>query len=241
MTGFFFRPLPWLSLFFLPMFAVLVALGFWQLERLQWKLALISEMSTHLHAPPLSLDQILKVPPNRAQYRRVVLEGRFENGDEAYVYSTDEKGIPVYHLVVPFKLIDGRTLFFDRGIIPLSLRNPATRRRGILEGVQRVVGIWRTPDAPGFFTPKPDLAHRVWYSRDISGMARTFKIVPAAPVIVEADATPVPGGWPKGGQTVVTLRNDHLEYALTWFLLAAGLVVVYFAYHRSRDRLGFRR
>jgi surfeit locus 1 family protein len=57
-------------------------------------------------------------------------------------------------------------------------------------------------------------------------------------VIVEADATPNPGGWPKGGQTVVTFRNEHLQYAITWFALAAGLLAVYLAYHRSRGRLG---
>ena len=47
-----------------------------------------------------------------------------------------------------------------------------------------------------------------------------------------------PGGWPKGGQTVVTFRNEHLQYAITWFALAAGLLAVYLAYHRSRGRLG---
>jgi surfeit locus 1 family protein len=56
-------------------------------------------------------------------------------------------------------------------------------------------------------------------------------------VIVEADSTPNPGGWPKGGQTRVNFRNEHLQYAITWFLLAAGLLAVYFAYHVSRGRL----
>ena len=57
------------------------------------------------------------------------------------------------------------------------------------------------------------------------------------PVIVEADAAPVPGGWPRGGQTVVTLRNDHLQYAITWYGLAAALVGVFavFAFG-SRNR-----
>lgn len=240
MTGFYFRPLPRMTLFFVPMLIALIGLGVWQLERLQWKLALISEMSSHLTAPPISLDRILALPKGQAQYRRVVLDGRFENGDEAYVYTATDNGLADYHLIVPFRLVDGRVLFVDRGIIPLALRNPATRGTGVLEGRRRVVGIWRTPDAAGLFTPKPDLGRRVWYSRDIAGMARAFGIVPAALVVVEADATPNPGGWPKGGQTVVTLPNDHLQYALTWFLMAIALVVVYFAYHKSRGRLGFR-
>ena len=60
-----------------------------------------------------------------------------------------------------------------------------------------------------------------------------------APVLVEADATPNRGGWPKGGQTEVHFRNEHLQYAITWFALAAGLLGVYIAYHVSRGRLSF--
>ena len=60
-------------------------------------------------------------------------------------------------------------------------------------------------------------------------------------MLIEADTTPNPGGWPRGGQTVVTFRNEHLQYAITWFLMAAALLGVYLAYHVSRGRLGFSR
>ena len=103
-----------------------------------------------------------------------------------------------------------------------------------------MVGVWRTPDAVGFFTPQADKAMRVWYARDVAAIAKADRVVLAAPVIVEADATANPGGWPKGGQTVVQFRNEHLQYAITWFALAAALLGVYLAYHRSRGRLNFR-
>ena len=44
---------------------------------------------------------------------------------------------------------------------------------------------------------------------------------------LEADATPNPGGLPIGGQSVINLRNDHLQYAITWFALAIGIFAVY--------------
>jgi surfeit locus 1 family protein len=236
-----FRPLPIFTAFSIPLLAALVALGVWQLQRLHWKLGLIAEMNAHLHAAPMSFDDIVKLPAQDAQYRRVALSGRFENDQEAYVYAATDDGLPAYHVVTPFVLDGGRIVFFDRGIVPPNLKDPATRRVGLLEGEQKVVGVWRTPDAPGFFTPPPDLAHRVWYSRDIAGMSKALHIMPAVPVIVEADATPVPGGWPRGGQTIVALPNDHLQYALTWFLMAAALVAVYLAYHRAQGRLSFGR
>ena len=236
----YFRPLPRFTAFCVPLLAALIALGVWQLQRLHWKLGLIAEMNAHLHAAPMSLDDILKLPQQDAQYRQVALDGHFENDDEFYVFAATDNGLAAYHVVTPFALDDGRVLFVDRGIVPPTLRDPDTRRAGLLAGEQHVVGVWRTPDPPGLFTPAPDLRNRVWYSRNIAGMAKALGIKAAAPVIVEADATPVPGGWPKGGQTVVSLPNDHLQYALTWFLMAASLVVIYFAYHRAQGRLGFR-
>jgi surfeit locus 1 family protein len=125
----------------------------------------------------------------------------------------------------------------DRGLVPPALRDPATRVPSLLKGEQRVMGVLRTPDSPGPFTPAPDLARKVWYARDLKGIALALHIRLAAPIVVEADAAPNPGGWPLGGQTVVSLPNDHLQYAITWFLLAAALVIVYFAYHRARGRL----
>jgi surfeit locus 1 family protein len=237
----YFRPLPRFTAFCIPLLAALIALGVWQLQRLHWKLDLIAQMNGHLHAPPLSLDDILKLPQLDAQYRRVALDGRFENDRESYVFTATDEGLSAYHVVTPFALDDGRILFVDRGLVPPALRQPQTRAAGLLEGEQHVVGVWRTPDAPGFFTPAPDLKNRVWYSHDVPGIAKALALKPVSPVIVEADATPVPGGWPKGGQTVVSLPNDHLQYALTWFLLAASLVVIYFVYHRAQGRLGLKR
>jgi surfeit locus 1 family protein len=215
--------------------AILVGLGVWQLERLQWKLALIAEVSGHMSAAPLSVDQALKTSADAMQYRRVALEGRFDNAKEAYVFTTREGGEAVYHVLTPFLTSQGQTLMVDRGYIPKDKLAPV--RRTPLEGVTQMVGVWRVPDAPGTFTPAPDATHRIWYSRDLKGIAAADHIQLAAPVVIEADAAPNPGGWPKGGQTVVSFRNEHLSYAVTWFGLAAGLLGVYLAYHVSKGRL----
>ena len=235
-----FHPIPLLTLFFLPALAALIALGVWQLDRLQWKLGLIEEMTRNMSAAPIPVDRTLAMKASDAQYRHVSLTGRFDNSKEAYVYTTARDGAPVYHVVTPFILDDERVFLVDRGLIPLPLRDPATRQAGELEGERSIGGIWRTPDAPGPFTPAPDLAHRTWYSRDLKSIAKADGIASAAPVIIEADAAPNPGGWPKGGQTIVDLPNDHLQYAVTWFALAAGLMFVYLAYHRAQGRLDFR-
>jgi surfeit locus 1 family protein len=232
-----FRPMPVFTLFAAVMLALLVSLGVWQVQRLHWKLGLIAQVSRSLTLPPVSLDTALKLG-KAAEYRPVALTGRFDHAKEAYVRGLKE-GTPVWHVITPFTTDDGRTLLVDRGIVPDALRNPASRKPGQVQGDVRLVAVWRTPDPPGFFTPKPDLARRAWYSRDVKSIAAADHITLAAPVLLEANAAPNPGGWPKGGQTQVTFRNEHLQYALTWFGLAAALIGVYLAYHIQKGRLSW--
>ena len=235
----FFRPLPAMTAACAIAFAVAMGLGVWQVERLHWKLGLIAQVQHNMSAAPISIDAAMALGP-QAQYRRVAADGSFDNAKEAYAFATDATGAMVYHVLVPFTLGDGRVLMVDRGVVPKERLDPATRSGGQLQDVRHVVGVWRTPDPTGAFTPAPDRAHRIWYARDVAGMAKADGVALAAPVVIEADATPNPGGWPKGGQTVVAFRNEHLQYAITWFGLAAVLAGVYVAYHVSRGRLGFK-
>lgn len=225
-----FRPLPGVTVATAILLALLLGLGVWQLQRLHWKLALIEQVNRNLHAAPLTLDAALRLGEG-AEYRRVTLRGRYDNAHEFYIFDTGR-----FHVVTPFTTDDRRILLVDRGIVPADLRPRTTRQAGLIEGETDVTGVWRHEDLPGAFTPPPDTIQRVWYVRNAGGMARVDHLRLAAPVIVEADATPNPGGWPRGGQTRVEFRNEHLQYAITWFLMAAGLLGVYIAFHISRGR-----
>jgi surfeit locus 1 family protein len=190
-------------------------------------------------APPVSLDDVLAMKQDAAQYRHVTLHGRFDHAKEAYVFTTDA-GAAVYHVLTPFTADDGRVLMVDRGEVPKDKLDPASRGEGNVPGETQVTGVWRVPDAPGSFTPPPDAKQRIWYARDLAGISAADRIKLAAPVVVEADAAPNPGGWPKGGKTVVTFRNQHLGYAITWFGVAIVLLGVWLAYHISRGRIAFK-
>jgi len=142
-------------------------------------------------------------------------------------------------VLTPFRTDDGKVLMVDRGEIPKEKLDPAARASGNVSGDVQVTGVWRVPDAPGAFTPPPDVAHRIWYARDLAAIAAADHLTLSAPVVVEADAAPNPGGWPRGGQTVVSFRNQHLSYAVTWFGLAIVLLGVWFSYHISKGRIAF--
>ena len=232
-----FRPYPGFTIATVILTGILVWLGVWQMQRLAWKENLIATVSGHMAASPIGLDQALKMSADDVQYRKVALTGHFDNAKEAYVFTTSAQGDAVYHVFTPFLTDDGRTLMVDRGAVPQSRLSPQSRRP--VEGETKVTGVWRVPDPPGFFTPKADTARHIWYARDLAGIAAADGVKLAAPVVIEADAAPNPGNLPLGGQTVVDFPNNHLQYALTWFGLAAGLIGVYAAYHISKGRLAF--
>jgi len=235
-----FRPYPGMTIACAILFALLCWLGVWQLERLQWKLALIATVNGHMTAAPATLDQIAAMPADQAQYRRVILHGHFDHAKEAYVFTTDASGAPVYHVLTPFLTDGGKILMVDRGAVPKEKLDPASRAAGNVSGETVVTGVWRVPDAPGLFTPAPDRSKRTWYSRDLAGMAAADHITLSHAVLVEADGAPNPGGLPAGGQTVVSFRNEHLSYAVTWFGLAIMLLGVWIAYHISKGRITFK-
>jgi len=234
-----FRPYPGLTVACALLFAILCGLGIWQLERLQWKLALIATVNGHMASAPVSLDQIAAMKPDEAQYRRVTFKGQFDHSKEAYIFTTDA-GTAVYHVLTPFKTDNGKLLMVDRGEVPKDKLDPATRAQGNPAGEVQITGVWRAPDAPGLFTPPPDVGKRIWYARDLAAIAAADGLTLSAPVVIEADASPNPGGWPKGGQTVVSFRNQHLSYAVTWFGLAIVLLGVWFSYNISKGRIAFK-
>ena len=236
-----FKPYPGFTLFCAIMFAILCGLGVWQgFIRLPRKLNLIATMQSHMAATPISPGEALRLSADDVQYRRVTLRGRFDNAKEAYVFTTGG-GTGVYHVLTPFTDDDGRILIVDRGLVTKEHLDPVTRAAGDIPGEIQITGVWRTPDRAGFFTPPPDPAHRIWYIRDLAAIAAVDHVTLAAPVVIEADATPNPGGWPKGGQTVVDLPNNHLSYAVTWFGLAICLLGVWLAYHIQKGRLAWGR
>ena len=171
------------------------------------------------------------------EFRHVTDEGVFLHDKEIFLGATSEAGRNGYQVLTPLREAGGRIVFVDRGFIPAELKDPSKRSEGQIAGTVRVQGLLRLPTGkPAWFLPdnRPDLNYWIWV--DLSAMAAADKLEDVAPFYIDADATPNPGGWPKGGVTRLELRNDHLQYAITWFSLAVALLVIYFIYLRRNAR-----
>ena len=232
-----FRPMLIPTLWFLPGLALLVGLGIWQIERLHEKEALIATVQAGISAPPVPLADALARGAANAEWRHVRVTGHFLHDKEIYVFSRGPKGAVGVDIVTPLVLMDGGTVLIDRGFVPEALHESKTRQAAQVTGEVSLTGVLRLSQQPGLFTPAPNTDTRLWFVKDVPSMAKTAGVIVPS-LIIEADATPNPGGWPLGGQTRVEFANDHLQYAVTWFGLALALSGVYLFYHRSRGRLG---
>ena len=221
----------------LAMGAVLLGLGTWQLERLDWKEALISERATRLAAPPLPLPlgPTALEAPGTLDFRRVELSGHYRHQDELLLVAPSISGQAGYHVITPLERPGGGLVLVSRGWIPYRLRAPETRPRGQVGGLVSITGIARGRGRQGLFVPDNEPDNGLWYWRDLEGMAAHLGRE-VAPFLVEAGPEPNPGGYPVGGQTRAQLQNDHLGYALTWYALAAALAAIYFVRRRKVTR-----
>lgn len=221
------------------MLAALLALGFWQVERLGWKRDLLARIAERQTAPPLVLASqadIASLTKQQDEYRRATLRGRYGREQLFWFTQIENKpdGLPRrdaagYHVLVPFYLSDGTPILLDRGFVPARLKdtpeaNPTTNSNVPLE----LQIILRWPDGRGRFDNADKPNEGLVYVRDPEAIGRYWQLS-MPPFLAEAA---LPGAhWPRGGQTRMKIANNHLQYAGTWFGLAIVLVIISGLWH----------
>jgi surfeit locus 1 family protein len=222
--------------------AILLGLGIWQLDRKVWKENLIATVTARLARAPEDLpsrESWSRLVPEGNEYTRVKFPAEFLAGQEALVYSAGSAFRPDvqgagYWVFAPARLAGGSIVLVDRGYVPPERKDPASRAQGAPHGTVEVVGVMRWPETRGLFTPADDPKTNVWYLRDPAAMAAAKKWDGAAPFYIEQEQPAPPGGLPFPGKLAVNLPDNHLQYAITWFALAAGLLGVYILFLRRR-------
>jgi len=216
-------------------FIILVGLGTWQVQRKAWKEALIASLTERLDARPRALPAARDWPRLDAaedEYRRVTFTATFDHGAEALVFGAasafrpDVSG-PGDWVFTPARLADGDVVMVNRGFVPEGRKDPNTRTAGQIEGPVEITGALRWPETRHWFTPRDDPAHNLFFARDPQAMAAAKGLSAVAPFYVEQEAPVPPGGLPAPGKIAVNLPNNHLQYVVTWYGLAAALAGVF--------------
>lgn len=203
-------------------FLVLMALGIWQVQRLAWKSDLIARVDARVAAeavPAPGPAEWAALTPENAEYRRVTVTGEYVPDSDVLVQAVTERGAGFW-VMTPLATDAGWTLLVNRGFVAADRRDD----RPLPAGPQSVTGLLRLSQPGGAFLRANDPAAGRWYSRDTQAIAATLGLPDAAPYFIDADRAGE--GQPIGGLTVIAFRNSHLSYALTWFAMAGGLVVL---------------
>lgn len=221
--------------------AILIGLGTWQVERKAWKENLIGRILAESKADPVEPPLASAWDP-ADEFRHVRVKGRFLNDKETLVHGlapgeTPGRALQGYYVITPFVRDVGGTVLVNRGFVPTELKSQSDRTNGVIEGETSLTGILRASEPRGLFVPAPDPAKGEWFNRDVPGIAAARGLSDVMPYLIEADAVPGQTTWPRGGQLRVDLPNNHLQYAFTWFGIAACLVGVFgvFAWRRLHE------
>ncbi len=227
--------------------AILLTLGFWQLDRLAWKNALIAKVETATTADPQPApgpQSWAELVPFDVDYRHVFIEGHFLAKDVFYFTSlgSDRRGQykgPGYMVYSPFVTADGWTVLVNRGFVPQEIWSYGAE---VFAGPDKwpdamsLTGLLRLSESPNWTTPEVQENERIWFARDTDHMVRVLGLETGqlAPFSIDLDVGfSGKDGIPQAGETVVRFKNDHLGYALTWFGLAATLIGVYLTFALS--------
>lgn len=230
-----FRPTLWPTLFSVPAVIMMIGLCIWQVQRLHWKEGLIADREARVAAEPVALPES-GGDPVALEFRRVAIEGSFLHDKELYLGARSMNGNVGYHVLTPFALAGGGTVLVDRGWVPVERKTPDRRAEGQVVGSQTVEGVVRLARGKAWMQPDNEPQKNMWFFVDLPAMAASSGLDFRTDLYVEAGPAENPGKYPVGGQTRIELPNDHLQYAITWGLLAAALAVIYVLYHLKLER-----
>jgi surfeit locus 1 family protein len=204
--------------------SVLTSLGAWQLKRLEWKNNELTRIEAAKNLPmlgnlPESLDGL--------EYRHVVLTGSYIHDKTLHMVGRPQGEGQGFYMVTPFKLDDdGRIIIVNRGFSPPNLETKP-------EGLQTLTGIIRPARLKRMFAPENQPEKNVWFYEDISAMSQATGQT-LTPLIVEATGEVDKGVYPKPHNGIISLRNDHFNYAITWFSLALVGIIMFAFYQRKK-------
>lgn len=205
--------------------AILVSLGVWQVQRLAWKENILADINGRIEATAVPLPD--RPDPDSDSYLPVEVSGTLEGQTLRVLVSQKEQGAG-YRLITAMNT-DERRVLVDRGYIPNEAVAPP-----LPDGPVTITGNLQWPQETDSFTPAPDLDGNIWFARDVAAMSQTLQTDPVLVVAraVSYDAAPV------SPLPVDTARipNDHLQYAITWFSLAAiwAAMSLYFLRRRAK-------
>ena len=213
------------QLFVIFFVTIFCTLGTWQLYRLQWKLELISEITSGLNSSPKEYSNLIK-----KNYQRVDAQGKFNFDKQIYLYSLNDNGKPGYDVVTPFRTNKNENVLINRGWISTELKGNSSINSKV-NSEQKIVGLLREIYKPNIFKPENDLKNNVWFSINLDDLKEATGVQFNEFVIFLEDNQ---ARLPLPKKISIDVPNNHLKYAITWYAISISIIFYYLYFRRKK-------
>jgi surfeit locus 1 family protein len=221
---FIFKILP--NMIVLLTFIILLSLGNWQIRRLEEKQNFIETIESNLENSAKEIETLYKPVP---LYSKVKIEGKFLRGQDIFLYgrrsSFPEKD--GYYLFTPFAAKNGKTYMVSRGWMPQTVKVNLTINKDASDKMESIEAVTLPSEKRGYFVPENDVENNVWFTMDLNIAANTRSTNVKDFYLLQINSDNIPHGViPLKVTYLSKVRNDHLEYAITWYALAICLLIM---------------
>ena len=208
------------SVFIIFFILVFIALGTWQVIRLDWKNNLILEIENSLKNPPVELSQSKK-----ANYLKIKTSGSIDFEKQIYLYNLNDSGTPGFEVLNPI-LIDGENYLLNRGWIPFEKKD--TPEINIFDQ-NNIIGTLKTQSRKNIFKPDNDIKENYWFSLKRDDILKfTGKKFSKYIIYLDGDYQ-----FPRPKKITTNISNNHKKYAMTWFSLAISILLLYLYFRKK--------
>ena len=208
------------SVFVIFFILVFIALGSWQIIRLNWKNNLIFEIENSLKNPPVELAQSKK-----ENYLKIKTSGSIDFSKQIYLYNLNNNGTPGFEVINPI-LIDNENYLINRGWIPFEKKD--SQEINFFDE-NNIVGTLKLQGRKNIFKPDNDLEENYWFSLNREDILK-FTGKEFSKYIIYLN-----GNYqvPKPKKITANISNNHQKYALTWFSLAISILLLYLYFRKK--------
>ena len=208
------------SAFIIFFILVFVALGSWQIVRLNWKNNLILEIENSLKNLPVELTN-----SNVENYLKIKTSGSIDLEKQIYLYNLNDTGTPGFEVINPI-LINDTNYLINRGWIPFEKKN--SQEINVFDE-NDIIGTLKLQGRKNIFKPDNDLEENYWFSLNREDILK-FTGKEFSKYIIYLN-----GNYqvPKPKKITANISNNHLKYALTWFSLAISILLLYLYFRKK--------
>ena len=209
------------SIFVFLFISIFIALGSWQLVRLNWKLEILNKIDLSLKKEPVNL-----IVKRHEDYLKIKTSGVIDFNKQIYLYSLNEKGVPGFNVINPIR-VDNKNFLLNRGWIPFDKKN--SKEINIFDD-KIILGTLKKQTKASKFKPENDIKNNYWFSLDRNDIFK-YTNKNFSPYIIYLNNNLE---LPRPKIITVNIPNSHKKYAITWFSLALSIFFFYLYVRKNK-------